>query len=180
MTAPEVLIRPATLEDAEDLTELLVRNRDHFRSGEPVRNDDYYTVGGQRRVIDASLQGHDKGTDFMFLIDRDDRLIGRTNLSSVIRGAFQSASVGYVVDRAVSGQGVATEALRQVIEFAFGELDLHRLQAEVTPHNRASQRVLMHCGFLRYGRAPQYLQVDGRWQTHDLFQLINRAHDRTP
>jgi ribosomal-protein-alanine N-acetyltransferase len=66
--------------------------------------------------------------------------------------------------------------LRELIGFAFGEFDLHRLQGETLTTNLASQRVLERCGFSRYGRAPDYLRIDGRWQTHDLYQLVNADH----
>jgi len=105
--------------------------------------------------------------------DRDGQLVGRINLNRLIRGAFQSASVGYLLDQHMTGRGIATAALRQVIDIAFSALNLHRLQAETLTDNPASQAVLRRCGFVHYGRAPDYLKIDGRWQTNDLFQLIN-------
>lgn len=56
---------------------------------------------------------------------------------------------------------------------AFNELNLHRLQGETLTDNLASQRVLQRCGFTHYGTAPEYLRINGQWQTNMLFQLIN-------
>lgn len=180
MTSPAVRIRPATLEDARGLAELLARSREYFRTGEPRRPEEYYTAEGQRAVLEAARRSHDAGTGTTFVIESDGTLVGRIALSTIVRGAFQSASVGYVVDRDVAGRGVATAALLQVVDVAFGELGLNRLQADTLPENVASQRVLHKCGFVHIGQAPHYLRIDGRWRTHDLFQLINHAHDVSP
>jgi len=168
-----VCLRVPTAEDAEPLAALLTRNRAYFRTGEPLRPDGFYTPKHQGRVLADAQSGRESGTGFMFLIEHDGALAGRASVSSVIRGAFQSGSVGYVVDEAQTGKGVATAALRGLIDVAFGDLNLHRLQGETLLDNVASERVLQPCGFVYYGTAPDYLRVDGRWQTNNLYQLIN-------
>lgn len=169
-----LLLRPPTIADAQGLSSLLIKNRDYFRTGEPLRPDEFYTIDHQTKVITDAQAARDAGTGFMFVIEQDGIVVGRANLNSVIRGAFQSASVGYVVDEAHTGRGIATHALRHMIDVAFHEIGLHRLQAETLIDNHASQRVLHRCGFEHYGTAPEYLRIDGRWQTNALFQLINR------
>lgn len=170
-----VTIRPADEPDARALCELLVRNRDYFSTGEPVLPDSYYTPAYQAQVIERDHASRAAGTGAMFLIETEGVLVGRLNLSSVIRGAFQSASVAYLVDQGHTGRGIATSALGQLVTYAFDDLGLHRLQAEVLPSNTASKRVLAHLDFVHYGTAPEYLLIQGQWQTHDLFQLINSA-----
>jgi len=51
-------------------------------------------------------------------------------------------------------------------------LGLHRLEAACLPHNIASARVLEKVGFAREGRARRYLKINGIWQDHDLFALL--------
>ncbi|HEX2895532.1 MAG TPA: GNAT family protein [Marmoricola sp.] len=171
-------LRAAFGQDAEALAALMRRNREFFRTGGPARDadDPFFTAAGQREVIERAEANAEADTGRMFLVEVEGELVGRVNLNSIIRGAFQSASVGYMVDEAWTGRGVATAALRALIAVAFGELDLHRLQGETLTTNIASQRVLERCGFSRYGRAPDYLFIGGRWQTHDLFQLVNPDH----
>lgn len=84
--------------------------------------------------------------------------------------------MGFLVGEEFTGRGVATEALTQAVQTAFRDLDLHRLQAEALLDNHASQSVLEHCGFEQFGIAEDFLMIDGRWQTHVLFQLVNRRH----
>ena len=173
---PDVTIRPALPADAAPLADLLTRNRDHFADSGPLRDDHYFSAAGQAEVIETASRSAEAGTALMFLVETGGDLVGRMNLNSIIRGAFQSASVGYCVDRAVTGRGVATAALRLLVDVAFGDLALHRLQGETLSTNTASQRVLERCGFVWYGRAPDYLRIAGRWQTHELYQLINTAY----
>lgn len=71
--------------------------------------------------------------------------------------------------------GRATAAVADVITIAFGELGLHRLQAETLLYNTASQRVLTRCGFRPFGIAPSYLKIAGKWQDHVLFHAFNPA-----
>lgn len=90
----------------------------------------------------------------------------------VVRGAFQSAHLGYWVDRGHNGRGVATAAVAEVVRIAFHDLGLHRLQADTLVHNVASRRVLARNGFRPIGLAPRYLRIAGRWQDHVLHQRL--------
>ncbi|UUT35007.1 GNAT family N-acetyltransferase [Microbacterium elymi] len=58
------------------------------------------------------------------------------------------------------------------VAYAFGQLGLHRIQAETVPENTASQKVLQRNGFTQYGLAPRYLKIDGQWRDHVMFQLL--------
>ena len=77
----------------------------------------------------------------------DGVVAGDISLHSIHRGAVQTANVGYMVDAAFRGRGVATAALRLVVAHSFGELRLHRLDAGAMPSNLGSQRVLEKAGF---------------------------------
>jgi [ribosomal protein S5]-alanine N-acetyltransferase len=74
-----------------------------------------------------------------------------------------------------TGRGLATAAVRDIVGVAFGELNLHRVQAETLLHNVRSQRVLKRNGFVRIGMAPAYLNIAGRWQDHVLYPVVNRS-----
>ena len=92
-------------------------------------------------------------------------------MSSIQRGPFQNAYVGYWIDQALAGRGYAPEALVVVIRFAFEELDLHRLQVSIIPRNRPSRRVVEKLGLRNEGVAVRYLQIDGRWEDHSRFAI---------
>jgi ribosomal-protein-alanine N-acetyltransferase len=100
-------------------------------------------------------------------------VVGRVTLSTIVRGPFQSCSVGYWLAREATGRGLATAAVREIQRVAFDELGLHRVEAATLVHNTASQRVLQRNGFTRFGLAPKYLRIAGEWQDHLVFQALN-------
>jgi [ribosomal protein S5]-alanine N-acetyltransferase len=174
--SPMTTCRLITPEDAPALAQLLRRNRDFLAPWEPLRSDDYFTEQSQRIAIQDALREHQEGRNLpLVIVHGADGIVGRITLNNIVRGAFQSCSVGYWVSEAVGGRGVATAALKQVISVAFGELGLHRIQAETLLHNVASQKVVERNGFVRFGMAPAYLKIEGRWQDFILYQLINDA-----
>jgi [ribosomal protein S5]-alanine N-acetyltransferase len=164
--------RLITVEDAPELASLLRDNRDFMASWEPLREPSYFTSQGQVETIRAALAEHGRGGNLPHVIVADGHVVGRITLNGIVRGAFQSCSVGYWVGEAWNGRGLASEALGEIVAIAFGELGLHRIQAETLLHNIASQRVLAHHGFERFGMAPKYLNIAGQWQDHEMYQLI--------
>lgn len=171
---PVPACRLVTPDDAPVLAELVRTNRDFLAPWEPVRGEDYFTEAGQRVAIHAALAEHAHGRSLpCVMVDGDGAVVGRVNLNNVVRGAFQSASLGYWLAKAAGGRGVATAAVRDITRLAFGELGLHRIQADTLVHNVASQRVLTRNGFVRIGLAPRYLKIEGRWQDCILHQLVN-------
>jgi ribosomal-protein-alanine N-acetyltransferase len=168
--------RLITLDDAPVLADLVRTNRDFLAPWEPVRGEEYFTEAGQRVSIGASLAEHERGRGLPFVIvDNDGAFVGRINLNTIVRGAAQSASLGYWLAQAAGGRGVATAAVRDIVRVAFAELGLHRIQADTLVDNEASQRVLKRNGFVRIGLAPRYLKIAGRWQDCILHQLLSDA-----
>ena len=169
-----VTTRLITLDDAAALARLLVQDRDFLAPYEPLRPQTYATPEGQRSDITTALRAHGQGTNLPHVIvDDDGRVIGRITLNGIVRGALQSCSTGYWVARAAGGRGAASAAVRRMTGLAFGELGLHRVQAETLVDNVRSQRVLQRNGFTRYGLAPQYLEIAGRWQDFVMYQLLS-------
>jgi ribosomal-protein-alanine N-acetyltransferase len=178
--ADEVLLRPLRRDDIASLATLVRANRSFLASSGPLRTDEYLTDEGQERAALASLDAARNGTAHpMVIVDGDDFLLGTLYLNSIIRGAFQSASIGYWVSQPHNDKGIATAAVAAAKRVAFDELGLHRIQAETLADNLASQRVLVKNGFVQYGIAPDYLKIAGRWQEHVLFQVVatDRAAD---
>lgn len=170
-----VTTRLVSLEDVPAIAELLRANRYFLAPWEPIRDDDYFTVEGQHAVIRAALEQHEQGTTLPHVIVDSGRVVGRITLSHIVRGPLQSCNLGYWVNSADTGRGVASAAARDMVRVAFQELGLHRIQAGTLLHNVASQRVLERNGFVRFGVAPKYLNIAGQWQDHALYQLVTAA-----
>lgn len=173
------LTRPLSLDDVPALTALYVANRHFLAPWQPLRPESYFTEGGQREAVNALLDQQTSGSAVALVITDDHgAVVGTFTIASIIRGAFQSCSVGYWLAEHAQGRGLATAALREGVDRAFGDLRLHRVQAETLTHNRRSQRVLERVGFVKYGEAPSYMHIAGDWQDNLLYQLLTPTPER--
>lgn len=165
--------RPVTVDDAAALRDLLLASEEHMRPYEPSRATEFFTVEGQRRIIAAQLDDLDAGRTVPLVItDEDGAVAGRVNLNTIVRGAWQSALLGYWVGAPFLRRGLATGAVGDALHWAFVSLGLHRVQADVMVENAASQGVLAKHGFVQFGRAKDYLFLNGAWRECLQYQLI--------
>lgn len=165
-------VRALAPDDAGRLADLYLANRDHLAPFEPLRDEEFYTVAGQFSRVATALADREQGRALPFVIEVDGRLAGRVNVSNIVLGPFCSGSLGYWVAAEVAGRGVATTAVRRVIDDCFTRHRLHRLEASTLVDNHASQKVLRRTGFALSGRAPRYLRIAGDWRDHLLFQRL--------
>ena len=101
----------------------------------------------------------------------DDAIAGLFNISQIVRGAFQSAFLGYYAHARHAGRGYMREGLSLVLAHAFGPLALHRLEANIQPGNAASIALARGAGFRLEGFSPRYLLVGGRWRDHERYAI---------
>ncbi len=180
MLSERLILQPPRAGDAAALRRLLVANAEHLRpwSPAPVAGADPLSLLELTRGLLRQRREWREDRTYAFLLSaRHDptQPIGRVTLSHVVRNAFQNAYLGYWLDARQQARGLMTEAVGLVVNFAFNELGLHRVQAAVLPHNAASRRVLGKAGFREEGLARRYLQIAGRWQDHVLFARTNDA-----
>jgi ribosomal-protein-alanine N-acetyltransferase len=171
-----LFLRPWQDTDGEAVVELFLRNREHWQEFEPLRDDAYFTLESRLQGIAHSQAGWKQGSSYEFgiFLKDSERLIGDIAVDEVRRDPFLHAFVGYSIDREQTGQGYATEALRLLTEFAFAQLRLHRLTAGVSPRNHGSIRVLEKLGYLREGLARENLRINGRWEDHYQYAMLQR------
>lgn len=165
-----ISLRPARPADAEAVAALYRAEREFLAPFEPVRSGSFFTEAGQRRLLERTAELRAVGAGERFLILSNGGIAGILSVSNIIRDCFQSATLGYFVALSHNGRGVATEAVRLAVEWAFEDVALHRLEAGTLPDNVASQRVLEKNGFRRIGLARDYLMIAGRWSDHVLFE----------
>ena len=95
-------------------------------------------------------------------------------LGNVRRGVAQCGTLGYWMGEKYAGQGYMAKAVRALLRHAFLEMGLHRIEAACAPDNERSRRLLERLGFQREGYARAYLLIDGAWQDHLLFAMLER------
>ncbi|WP_315719855.1 MULTISPECIES: GNAT family protein [unclassified Bradyrhizobium] len=102
---------------------------------------------------------------------KSDRCIGMVNYHD---GQMKSrrVTIGYIVDPARQREGIAFEAVGAMLDFCFGELGLHRVQAFIHPDNTASRKLAEKLGFRCEGRLRDHLRVGGQWRDDMLYALL--------
>jgi len=111
------------------------------------------------------------GGGFGFGIFVGDVFVGELTLSSVVRGPFQNAVIGYWIDNAQAGNGYVPEAVAVALAFAFDDLGLHRIEIAIIPRNERSRRVVEKLNIRLEGVAEKFLQINGVWEDHARFAI---------
>ena len=114
----------------------------------------------------------DRRTCFFVVDDTTDDLAGVANITEIVRGSFQSAFLGYYALVPYAGKGYMYAGLAQTLNYAFGDLKLHRLEANIQPANGPSIRLVQSLGFRLEGLSPKYLKVSGRWRDHERWAIL--------
>jgi len=166
------MLRPLRAQDFPAWREVRLASRDWLEPWEPRPE-----VGAADPVADtdafrARCSAWDRQRQFdaaygfgLFLRDGE-QLIGEVSLGTVHRGPFQSASIGYWVDRRRAGNGYVPEGVALIIRHGFEELHLHRLEAAIVPRNARSRRVAEKLGLREEGTSLRFLQINGVYEDH--------------
>ncbi len=171
-----IYLRPGQMRDFDQWRWVREFSRDFLIPWEPTWGKDDLT----RSAFRARLRRHgdeitrDEAYPFFIFRARDDVLMGGLTLGQVRRGVAQCATLGYWMGKPHAGKGHMAKAVRAAAGFAFDTLRLHRLEAACLPHNAASMRLLEGVGFTREGYARAYLKINGDWQDHVLYGLLEQ------
>lgn len=165
--ATMISIRPWTVDDAGSLAALYAGNWEEISTTEPWRPPDFRTEPGQRRRIADALSRSDM---LHFVILEGTAAVGTIGFERLVPGVDGTADLGYWVDRAQRGRGIASRAVLLAVEYAFNTLGLGRVRANVEPDNVASRRVLERTGFQLAGRSST--EFAGRRVDHLVFERV--------
>ena len=172
--AGAVTLRPVKLRDGKTWSELRIRNQNTLLPWEPTGVGSWaerHQASAWPPLFSVLRAEAKRGTVLPFVVELDGRYVGQLTIGNVQRGAVRSAWIGYWIDSAHFGKGIATAAVALGVDHAFGTVGLHRLEATVQPDNMASQAVLTKVGFRREGLLERYMDVNKRWRDHLLFGL---------
>lgn len=165
-----VMLRPLGAPDAPTWGEVRRRNEGWLVPWEPARPSTHPDPARDRDAFAARCAARDRerqaGTGYAFGLFVDQALAGEVNLNNVVRGAMQTATIGYWIDEARAGRGYVAEGVVVLARFAFDELHLHRLEICIIPRNRNSHRVMEKLGLRAEGTALRFLEINGVWEDH--------------
>lgn len=169
---------PADLSLAEQVVDYYKRNKDFLEAFEPVRSEEFFSLECQQAVLKKEISEYEERTAFRFYIlsmEQPTKIIGIIGLNNVVWGAFCSAFLGYKLDKDFVNKGYMSIAVKMLTKYAFEELGLHRIEANVMPKNKASLRVLEKNHFIDEGVSKYYLNINGIWEDHIHMVKINYA-----
>ncbi len=110
--------------------------------------------------------------DVALVAREDGAVVGVIRFSQIFLGNFRSAYLAYYGMAGMVGRGLMTQALRQAVRIGFGEIGLHRVEANVQPENERSIALLRRVGFRKEGFSPRYLRIGGDWRDHERWALL--------
>ncbi|MBS7527175.1 GNAT family N-acetyltransferase [Fusibacter paucivorans] len=155
------------------------RNKTFLEPWEHKKAPGFFDVENHRLTLKLEEEGFLRGDMVRFWIfvkHSDHELpIGSISLTNIIRGVFKSCFLGYKLDYEYEGRGYMTEAIQKVVEVAFKELKLHRIEANIMPRNHKSMRTVEKNGFVNEGLARKYLKINGIWEDHYHMVILNEA-----
>ena len=172
--AARVRLRPLAASDQDEFTALARASvaLHHPWYAMPTTREDFQAY--LARFSQPSTEG------FLVCLSGDGAMAGMVTIDSVIRGRFQSASLSYAAFAPAAGRGYMSEGLALVLRHAFGELRLHRLEANIQPANHASLRLVRRLGFRQEGYSPDMLFIDGAWRDHERWAITREMTDLPP
>jgi ribosomal-protein-alanine N-acetyltransferase len=163
---PRVPLRPVTLDDADEFVAAAVASRDlHHPWMSPSQDARAFTEYVERITDDPAKIG------FLVCDNVDGRIAGFVNISNLVMGAFRCGALGYAAFAHAAGRGMLSEGLDLVVRYAFGELGLHRLEANIQPGNAPSIALVRRYGFRLEGFSPDFLFIDGAWRDHERWAI---------
>jgi len=164
---------PGSLDYAQWIT-VRKASQNFLKPWEPRWPDDDLSTIGYRRRLRSYTQQRQNGTGrTYFLFTRNaDELIGGISLTRITHDVTRSAMLGYWMGINHAGQGHMRKAVPAVLDFAFNNLRLQRVEAACIPENDVSINLLMKCGFREEGYARQYLEINGKREDHILYAIL--------
>ncbi len=167
-------LRPATPADYSAWSQLRAASRAFLERWEPTWPEDDLTQAAFRRRLKRQDEeiARDEAYPLLIFDQTSDELLGGITLGGVRRGVSQAGTLGYWMGARHAGKGRMTGAVAATVEFAFGRLRLHRVEAACIPDNAPSIALLERNRFQREGYARGYLKIDGAWRDHVLFALL--------
>ena len=168
---PQIVLRPLTRRDRRAWVELRSQNAFWLRPWDATRPEGpapRVRFHDFVRTLNAEARA---GRSRPFAIEVEGHLVGSLTLSSIIYGALRSASIGYWLAHAATGRGTMTRSIARLLDYAFEDLELHRVEVCIRPENTASLAFVARLGLRAEGRRERFLHIDGQWRDHLAFAV---------
>ncbi|MBB4954546.1 ribosomal-protein-alanine N-acetyltransferase [Agrobacterium vitis] len=156
-----ITLAPVRRSDGADLVAANLASREHHAPWVTAFTD----LDGFDAWFSQTVMGANVG-----LVAREsisNGVVGVLTLSQIALGNFRSCYLGYYSMAALAGRGLMTQALNATMAYAFDELGLNRVEANIQPGNHRSIALVQRCGFEKEGFSKRYLKINGAWCDHE-------------
>ena len=162
-----IFVRPVTRDDRAEFLALMRASRS--------LHEPWISPPLTERAFDAYLTRTHRSDHEGLLVCRRDApaIVGVINLNNIVRGSFLNASLGYYAGAPFAGKGYMTIGLKAAIRFAFDDLGLHRLEANIQPANMPSINLVKRCAFEKEGFSARFLYIAGAWRDHERWAIYH-------
>ncbi|WP_461169188.1 GNAT family N-acetyltransferase [Arthrobacter sp. Z1-15] len=174
----DVGLRPIRYRDRREWTDLRMRNATWmapWEASNPLPGGELPSYAAMVRSLNQQAR-QDAALPFVITERRGGlrtppAITGQLTVSTIVWGSARMATLGYWVDEARAGRGIAPTAVAMATDHCFRVLGLHRMEINIRPENAASLRVVEKLGFRDEGLRERYLHIGGRWTDHRSFAL---------
>ena len=160
---------------ADQSLQFYEEDRELFEQYEATRPHNFYTEDYHRYLMNYEYNQILKGTMmryWIFLKEEPGKIIGTVSLRNIMHGSYDKCEIGYKLSSAYQGHGYAREGIARIIQIAFTELDLHRIEACCMPGNEPSINLLESLNFTLEGKLRKFAKIRGQFEDHLLFSLL--------
>ena len=170
-----LILRLLEKSESQLALDYFTRNKEHLGATMPTLKPSFFELSHWENRVDKNISEFNDGSSCRFFILPKEKsvVIGTANFTEILRGVYQGCFLGYGIDKEHEGKGLMSEALKPAIDYAFNELNIHKILANYMPWNKSSGRVLEKLGFYEVGLVKEELYLSGKWQDHIETRSIN-------
>ncbi len=162
-------LKTLSLEDADELFTLTIKNRNHLKRFLTwVKND--YGMEDTKKFITESLEKEKGGKMFPRAIVHNDKIIGMVGLNGINQD--KNAEIGYWIDEDEQGKGIVTKATKRIINQGFNELNLNRIGLRCAVINTKSCAIPKRLGFTKEGVLRQAVLVQDKFLDMEIWSIL--------
>lgn len=164
---------------AAQLAALIESNRDFLTQWLPWL-DMNRSVSDSSQFIQETMRQHRLGSGVQYAIvarDEGKRLLGVIGFTRIDKNNH-NGKLGYWIDQAHSGEGIASRSVEKMLALGFGELELHKIEIHCSVHNRRARALAERLGFVHEATLRDCELLNGKYVDHAIYSLLAGEHQR--
>nr|WP_208353878.1 GNAT family protein [Pseudaestuariivita rosea] len=111
-----------------------------------------------------------------WVITADGRIVGQARLDDINQKDQKARLALGLLSEGDLGKGIGRQAIQKVLDYAFEEITLNRVDLRVLAFNKRAIRCYMACGFIEEGRERESARISGKWYDDIIMGILKREH----